>query len=728
MKMKNNILILTNLLLIMSCQVETVEFYVATDGSDFDTGTIDAPFATINHARNTVRKKIAGGYKGNIIISLRGGVYRLEETLIFGLEDSAPEGHTVRYKAYQDEEPVLTSTELISGWKKLTSFPSELPIVAQGNVWVANIENAKNWQFRTLFDGEKMLSRARSAGFVPTMECPAPSLAHRWQEMNTLGFPEGKLRNWDNLEDVEIFIRPTHQWLVNYLPIEKVDEQNGIATTSIPGTYRLCKVVKKDWDETCWVENVLEALDKPGEWVLNSKTGKLYYWPESGKPGDNISAPVVRELVLVEGKNVDVVEGDVPVRGLIFDGLTFTGGDRDVWTVEDRGIQHDWDMFDKDNALVRFRGAMDCAVTNCDLRNSGGSGIRVDLYGKDIEITNNKIFNLGGTGVLLCGYGPGNKDVNKGHLVQNNEIHHIGQLFWHSPAVFIWQSGENRILNNYIHDLPYDAVVLSGIRPRYFGIMDPVKWKGYAIPRSIRENMQVIRWDEVGDPQTAAEALVFAHARNNVVQDNEFHNVMETLGDGNAIYLSCGGTGNIIRRNLIYKSTNAANEIRFDDDQEESFVEENIIFGGGIKLKHTNYILNNVIIGGGLSIRPETAVGARVEHNIVYSTGNKIAFYSTNSESKLARLLDLARPDNNLFYSPDESSGRDDFARIQAAGHEKHGQFSNPLFVDLEKGDIRLRSDSPALDMGIKSIDIEKIGLLDEPSFKRFKHTKVSLY
>ena len=67
MKMKNNILILTSLLLLMSCQVETVEFYVATDGSDSDKGTIDAPFATITHARNTVREKIAGGYKGNII-------------------------------------------------------------------------------------------------------------------------------------------------------------------------------------------------------------------------------------------------------------------------------------------------------------------------------------------------------------------------------------------------------------------------------------------------------------------------------------------------------------------------------------------------------------------------------------------------------------------------------------------------------------------------------------
>ena len=229
MKMKNNILILTSLLLLMGCQVETVEFYVATTkGSDSNTGTIDAPFATITHARNTVRKKIAAGYKGNITISLRGGIYRLEETLVFGLEDSAPEGYTVRYQAYQNEKPIITSGKLISGWKKLTSFPSELPIVAQGNVWVANIESAKNWQFRTLFDGEKMLSRARSAGFVPTMECPKPSLAHRWQEMNTLGFPEGALRNWDNLEDVEIFIRPTHQWLVNYLPIEKVNENKKI--------------------------------------------------------------------------------------------------------------------------------------------------------------------------------------------------------------------------------------------------------------------------------------------------------------------------------------------------------------------------------------------------------------------------------------------------------------------------------------------------------------------
>ena len=69
-------------LLLLSCQIEGMELYVAADGSDSNTGTIDAPFATIIHARNTVRKKIAGNYQGNITVSLRGGVYRLEETLV----------------------------------------------------------------------------------------------------------------------------------------------------------------------------------------------------------------------------------------------------------------------------------------------------------------------------------------------------------------------------------------------------------------------------------------------------------------------------------------------------------------------------------------------------------------------------------------------------------------------------------------------------------------------
>ncbi|MBL7029020.1 MAG: hypothetical protein ISR88_11390, partial [Candidatus Marinimicrobia bacterium] len=172
----------------------------------------------------------------------------------------------------------------------------------------------------------------------------------------------------------------------------------------------------------------------------------------------------------------------------------------------------------------------------------------------------------------------------------------------------------------------------------------------------------------------------------------------------------------------------AANEIRFDDDQEESYVEQNIVFGNGIKLKHTNYILNNVIIGGGISIRPETAVGAKVNKNITYGIGTPVRFYNTNVEKKLKGLLDLANPDYNLFYADNVEAGRKSLQQVQALGHEAHGIFGDPLFKDLARGDVRLTEYSPARSLGIASIDIMKIGLLNEPSFERIWKNNTELW
>ena len=58
--------------------------------------------------------------------------------------------------------------------------------------------------------------------------------------------------------------------------------------------------------------------------------------------------------------------------------------DRWAWTSDENrvgwGMQHDWDMFDRPTALLRFRGAEDCRVTDCRFVNSGGSGLRLDLH------------------------------------------------------------------------------------------------------------------------------------------------------------------------------------------------------------------------------------------------------------------------------------------------------------------------------------------------------------
>jgi len=68
---------------------------------------------------------------------------------------------------------------------------------------------------------------------------------------------------------------------MNILPLESVDEDKCLARTSVPGGYPLRAVTGgiKSGEKTVWVENVLEALDTPGEWVLNSRERKIYLWP-----------------------------------------------------------------------------------------------------------------------------------------------------------------------------------------------------------------------------------------------------------------------------------------------------------------------------------------------------------------------------------------------------------------------------------------------------------------
>ena len=53
-----------------------------------------------------------------------------------------------------------------------------------------------------------------------------------------------------------------------------------------------------------WVENVIDHLDTPGQWVLNTQERKIYYWPEEGEPSDNIIAPKLKEYFRIEG-NID---------------------------------------------------------------------------------------------------------------------------------------------------------------------------------------------------------------------------------------------------------------------------------------------------------------------------------------------------------------------------------------------------------------------------------------
>lgn len=709
-------------LLLVASVVESTsaqtKFYVSPGGRDTWSGTLpvpnqqktDGPFATLLQARNVIRQK-RREINDDILVQIRQGTYRLSETLVFGPQDSGTANGTVTFAAYPGERPVLTSGEKIVGWRKLTDKISGLPKAAQGKVWVANVSR----RFLTLFDSAGMLPRAQSKGFIPL----------EGGSRNRLRFPAGRLEKWPNLTDVEIKVRPHNAWIVNMLPLQSVDPATQTARTSVDATYAMNRLHFLKTTKSCWVENALTELDQPGEWVLDSKAKKLYLWPRTDAQPQAVQAPMLRELIRVEGSIDERGPKDVPVEYLTFRGLTLMHGDRYSFDNASAGLQHDWELYDADTSLIRLRGVKHCAIERCEFVHSGGGAIRADLYAQANEISGNRISYMGGSGILLCGYGPGTKDVSKNNLVDNNHIHHIGQIYSHSPGIMVWQSGDNRVANNLIHHTPYTAIIASGCMTAFF------QKRGRELGRTIRRH-EVGALPESIQPK---DVQPFLHTRNNVIENNEIHHAMELLGDGNAIYIRGAGPGNIIRRNYIHHLVAPMRmqaAIRTDGGQRDTLIAENLIYkctSQGILMKLNTRVENNIIAdviapprGYYISVREGPLTGASIKKNILYSSTEPCVFIDElpprnrrSSEDRRGRQLARARDadvDLNIYYSAANRKLGDEMLRKQRdSGVDINSLAVDPLFVDPKNGDFRLREDSPARKLGIVPIDLSKVGL-----------------
>ncbi len=317
--------------------------------------------------------------------------------------------------------------------------------------------------------------------------------------------------------------------------------------------------------------------------------------------------------------------------------------------------------------------------------------------------------------------------MNKNNVVLNNHIENCGTLYWHGLGVNLWQSGENRIAHNRIHDLGYMGMVISGVRERFFGQGRFVKGRGDDPNR--REVMKAIRWDECTkagkDQDFVNNYQPYMHARNNLIEYNEIYNCMQRLTDGNCIYLSATGEGNVVRRNLAHTHVKN-NMLRTDDDQFGTLVAENIVIGNasqfGYALKRVNTFENNILVhsmisGQGAGGGP--LAGSRIRRNIMVQVNPEFRFFVLD---RMFKPLGKEEIDQNLYYSYVGDKGEQFLAKMQKKGWDQSSVAADPLFADLQNLDFSLSADSPALAIGFKPIEgLETIGLLNEPAFARLR-------
>jgi len=553
---------------------------------------------------------------------------------------------------------------------------------------------------------------------------------------------------------------------MNNLPIESVDLKSRSIKTQVEGTYFLTKERYQRFpDEHAWIENSIEGMLEPGTWSANSVEGKVYYWPEEGIPGDNIFLPVLQEFIRVEGENDIAGHNDIPVKGLVFKGIAFRHNDRYDFEKDDSGIQHDWELFDKNNAYIRFRGAEDCVVEECEFNAGGGVGIRLDLYCRNITIKNNYIHGIGGTGIFLGGYGLGTKDVNTRNIITNNRIKDVGKLYWHNTGITVSQSSENIISHNEISSVPYSGMVITGYRPWFMhesrkNFLDGTdslrhyNWHGgpsdFSVGLWIRENSRSVRWNEIGGPITGPagtfsptwDSLGFFkviasyanmnHNRQNIIEKNEIFDVMKVLGDGNGIYISDAGPFNVIRNNFIHSSPESWGVgIRTDAFQMNTLVFGNIIwnFSGGIASSANNMAYNNIVASCrdmGLTEEPgkhldfyfdyksTTSVftDGFVMRNVIWHDGiGKPSFRLDISGGKRGNNV----VDHNFYFWKDKMDEMEDFLiQMQKVGIDQEGLVADPLFRDPENGDFTILPGSPLLQNGFVPVDQSTMGLSGE--------------
>jgi parallel beta-helix repeat protein len=727
------------LVLVCGTAVFSAEFYVSPLGDDQGKGSLTQPFRTLQRTVDAAREWRNSGGSGPVTIFLREGRHQLDSTLVLGIRDGASAAGKpgsldepgsgpalppprLTFKGYTGETPVISAGAPVNGWQLADPAPSALPSAAKGKVWVADIPQGLN-RFYTLFDSLGRLDRAQGDGFKPT------GVGDR----KTLHFPAGALKNWSNLSDVEIFSRPKTPYNVNMLPLESVNEGSRIARTAVSATYEISplkKGVSNPQDVSMWVENVLEALDKPGEWVVNTQTGKVYLWPRDpaadGSPR-GILAPSASELVRIEGEIDYNGPSDNPVRGIAIMGITFSHGDRRAWTTDAYrlgwGLQHDWEMFDRPTAMLRFRGAEECLVFQCRFEHSGGTGLRMDLHAQRNRIVDCEFANLGEAGILLAGYGLGTKDVNRNNDILNNHVHDFGEIIWHAAGIWAWQSGYNRIANNHVHHCPYSGILLT---TRIWTNSDLDDQGG----RTVRRNE--ISAEAMNMQRTYDNWLVrekYMHSRHNLVEYNEISHSVQTLTDGNGIYISGAGTGNIIRYNYLHDNDDptVGETIRCDDDQHRTLIYGNILERSDgksvIQIKGINDIINNFIVQpsdvpsrrGYIEYAGYRVTGSKVRRNIIVSHpegGNpqKIKKYKWGVRDGLPKLEEIDM-DSNLYFNPGSPSwAGEHLENMRQLGLEEASISTDPLFVDYEGGDYRFQANSPALAMGIEPLDISLMG------------------
>lgn len=303
------------------------------------------------------------------------------------------------------------------------------------------------------------------------------------------------------------------------------------------------------------------------------------------------------------------------------------------------------------DGAVSIASAENCRLIGLEIVNVGGQGIKAS--GNNLHVERCHVHHVGACGIRCRG---------AECVVADNHIHDIGLTY---PSAIALQGGgkDCRISHNEIHDCPYTAINCGGER--------------------------------------------------NHIEHNLIYHAMKELHDGGGIYCFAGKglvlRGNFIR-DIIDTGGYGASAYYLDERSENCLVEGNLSIGivrpSHNHMAHNNTIRNNVFVShSDIRITFPKSSDYIFERNVLHAKG-KIVFENPDAVMALRR--------NVLFSADGIVQGRKlkNYTRVGDGSLDatEDNVLTDPMLIEYERGKVIFSAESPALELGIESIDVSDAG------------------
>ena len=291
------------------------EYYVSLSGSDKNTGSLTAPFATLEKARDAIRQDKINYPGSSYTVYIRGGIYHINKTIEFDKHDAGSDDAPTIFKPYKNEvvcisggiavpqERIGKVTDTTISGRFITRVKNN---ILQINYAGLNIDEGKILPHgfgrpytipqMELFSGEKafMLARWPNSSYTKfnkvlekgSLPCNGDSSGNG----GIIEYEANRIERWKNAEEPWIFGYFHYGFADDAVPVIKVDAEKKLITTGLPSYYGFS--AGESFNEF-YGFNLLEEIDLPGEYFVDKKHKLIYFYPFDNEDFSGLSLSII---------------------------------------------------------------------------------------------------------------------------------------------------------------------------------------------------------------------------------------------------------------------------------------------------------------------------------------------------------------------------------------------------------------------------------------------------